>query len=166
MKWLFHYSKNLIYFPEVHLQIRLYHYLNLVRSNLFLDTHHVHIAGYYNFGAIKAELPIFLKKVIDSGRSVSLNSQYDATNEWCGIEELARYLTFLICSEAELLLIAKAPDLDEAVGTVLSWGCSTVVVTMGSAGANAYSKTQTITQTSFPVKVSFLIYLQKQIKKK
>lgn len=69
---------------------------------------HLHISGYYNCTTLQKELPDFLHKAQRSGHTTSLNPQFDASQQWKGLREIAPYLDVLICSEGEALSIAAA----------------------------------------------------------
>jgi sugar/nucleoside kinase (ribokinase family) len=122
-----------------------------------LSSHHIHIAGYYNCSSLKNDLPEFLKIASDKGKSISLNPQFDASNKWDGIFEIAPYLTFLICNTSELMSITKSENIDSSCEIILNLGCKYVIVTKGEQGADAYyysnvdgeNKISVICQSSF-----------------
>ena len=84
----------------------------------------------------------------EHGITTSINPQYDASESWSGIKDIAPFLTLFICHEAELINCIAAPNgtvhrnllsAASAAETLLQWGALLVVVTRGSLGASVFS---------------------------
>ena len=101
---------------------------------------HTHIGGYYNCPGIRSGLCEFLQRATAAGQTISVNPQYDASEKWDGIKEIAPYITYLIANESETCKIAHEQSLLEAVNVLLKdYGILSVIVTQGANGASLYS---------------------------
>lgn len=103
-----------------------------------LDTNHLHVTGYYNCAKLKHSVKDLFLEARNKGISTSLTTQYDSSNEWNGVQELAPYLNILLCNECELLAISACETHHSAAWRLLCWGCGLVVATLGEHGVKAY----------------------------
>ena len=104
---------------------------------------HIHVGGFYNCDKLKSEVTELFQKARALNKTTSLNPQHDAEGKWEGIKELCPYLTIFIGNEAELEKVSKLSDgcpILAQAKVLLDWGCTIVVVTRGSKGADAYRK--------------------------
>jgi sugar/nucleoside kinase (ribokinase family) len=78
----------------------------------------------------------------DRGLTTSLDTNDDPEGKWGGVlEEVLSLVDLLLCTEQELVHIAKVDDLDEAANRVAA-RVPLVVVKRGPLGASAYSQGQ------------------------
>lgn len=108
---------------------------------------HFHFAGYFNCKSLWQETPELFRVMRSRGITTSLNPQYDATESWTGIREIAPYLNIYICNETEAVATAASADgsssraamtVVKAAEIILGWGCEIVVITRSSKGASAF----------------------------
>ena len=121
------------------LSVKWFDQNDLIQTGL----NHLHIGGYYNCDTLRTEAYELLKNAREVGMTTSLNPQYDASEKWEGIQEICPYLTFFIANESELSCIAKVEEsvpLHLKAKILLDWGCSFVVVTLGTLGAVIFHK--------------------------
>eukprot|EP00904_Undaria_pinnatifida_P007281 jgi/Undpi1/3683/HiC_scaffold_16.g07053.m1 len=105
-----------------------------------LDSNHVHVAGFYNCPALVKDLPGLLAEAHARGATCSLVPQWDASEEWGGLDELYPLLDVFMPNEIEALKIAGCTDVHEAAYFFIERGVGLVVVTRGDGGATAMSK--------------------------
>ncbi|CAM9439872.1 unnamed protein product [Scytosiphon promiscuus] len=105
-----------------------------------LESQHVHLAGFYNFPSLWKDLPGILAEAKAVGASCSLGPQWDASEEWGGLEPLYPYLDVFIPNEVEALNISGCDDVLDAAAFFLDKGVGLVVITRGGDGALAVSK--------------------------
>ncbi|CAM9953205.1 unnamed protein product, partial [Ectocarpus sp. 8 AP-2014] len=118
-----------------------------------LESDHVHVGkqphhhhpndffpGFYNCPALWKDLPSLLAEAKAGGSSCSLGPQWDATEEWGGLEPLYPYLDVFMPNEDEALNISGCDDVAEAASFFLDRGVGLVVVTRGGGGAFAASR--------------------------
>eukprot|EP00752_Nemacystus_decipiens_P009355 g8360.t1 len=105
-----------------------------------LQSSHVHVAGFYNCPALWEDLPGILAEAKEAGASCSLGPQWDASEEWAGLEALYPLLDVFIPNEDEALNISGCSDVADAASFFLDRGVGLVVVTRGSGGALALSR--------------------------
>lgn len=112
--------------------------------SVLMSAKHVHFHGYFNLPALQSpELVQLLMKLRAKGITTSLDTQWDASEEWEGanknLHDVLKHLDVFLPSEEELQGIAKEPDSTKAarlVGGMMSAG-SLVVVKCGVRGAFA-----------------------------
>eukprot|EP00903_Cladosiphon_okamuranus_P011105 g10481.t1 len=105
-----------------------------------LESSHIHVAGFYNCPALWKDLPGILAEAKEGGASCSLGPQWDASEEWGGLEALYPYLDVFMPNEDEALNISGCSDVIDAASFFLDRGVGLVVVTRGANGALAVSR--------------------------
>ncbi|CAN0427640.1 unnamed protein product, partial [Laminaria digitata] len=66
-----------------------------------LDSSHVHVAGFYNCPALVKDLPGLLAEARARGATCSLGPQWDASEEWGGLNELYPFLDVFMPNEVK-----------------------------------------------------------------
>jgi ribokinase len=111
-----------------------------------LEPQHVHFASYFLQPQLAEWMPALCAELKRRQLFISLDTNWDPSERWYGVETLLRCVDLFLPNRAEALAIASAienrnvVDLEDA-GTVLAaLGCHTVIKN-GRAGATSYNQT-------------------------
>ncbi|WP_426625454.1 carbohydrate kinase family protein [Leifsonia sp. McL0607] len=108
-----------------------------------LSPRHVHIASYFLQPRLAATLPDLLGWLGERGITVSLDTNWDPSERWGGLEEVLRRVAVFLPNREEALAIATAvtgaapAGLEEAASALSALGCR-VVVKAGAEGGIAF----------------------------
>ncbi len=109
-----------------------------------LRPRHVHIASYFLQPGLAAALPDLLAWLEGRGIAVSLDTNWDPSERWSGLEEVLRRVAVFLPNREEALAIATAvtgvdpAGPEEAASALSALGCR-VVVKAGAEGAVAFA---------------------------
>lgn len=110
--------------------------LRHLNMDLVLEADALYIGGFYNCPELWPSVPDLLATCKLKGMTTLLSPQYDATEEWLGLDvSVWRHLDVLIANEVEALAISRRSGVVEAAHALLDEGVKLVVVTQGGAGA-------------------------------
>lgn len=102
---------------------------------------HLHISGFYNCVDLAQDLPVVLERARLNNISTSLTPQYDASENWSGLENILPLLTIILLNEIEAVKISRLTDAHD-LGAIGKWfldqGVEVVVITLGKNGAIAF----------------------------
>ncbi|MFZ2095796.1 MAG: carbohydrate kinase family protein [Anaerolineales bacterium] len=107
-----------------------------VSDHLLHQTRHLHIASYFLQTALHPGLPDLFRRAKLAGVTTSLDTNWDPTGEWHGLEELLQLTDVFLPNENEAIAISGATSLENAL-KVLSQKCKAVAIKCGSRGALA-----------------------------
>lgn len=108
-----------------------------------LRPRHVHVASYFLQPGLAASLPELFEWLGERGVTVSLDTNWDPSERWSGLDEVLRRVDVFLPNREETLAIAAAvtrvapADLEDAAGTLSQSGCR-VVVKAGAEGGIAF----------------------------
>ncbi len=97
---------------------------------------HLHVASYFLQTGLQAGLASLFERAHSLGLTTSLDTNYDPSGKWTGLEQLLPLTDVLLPNETEALALASAPDVDAAARS-LARKVGLVVVKLGAAGALA-----------------------------
>lgn len=107
-----------------------------VTDDLLHRARHLHVASYFLQTALQPGMPDLFTRARRIGLSTSLDTNWDPSGEWSGLDDVLTRTDIFLPNEAEALALTRAPTLAEAVAD-LSPQVPTLVVKQGSAGAMA-----------------------------
>lgn len=115
----------------------------------FHTARHVHVAGVFLLTGLRAELAGILRKARLAGCTVSIDTNWDPSEQW-EISDLLEVCDVLLPNEVEAAGIAGALARDAAVdpGMALSTLVETVVVKQGKAGARLVRGSYYVSETA------------------
>ncbi|ETW05150.1 hypothetical protein H310_04157 [Aphanomyces invadans] len=104
---------------------------------LFRATH-IHIGGFYSVTGLLPGLVDLLKAAKVRGITLSLDTNYDGSEQWNGLDEILPLLDVFLPNEVEAQRISKRDSLDDAVAYFRTVAPSTlIVVKIGREGVCA-----------------------------
>jgi len=99
-------------------------------------TRHIHVGSYFWQTALQPGLPALFAQARARGASTSLDTQWDPSGAWAGLDDLLAATDILLPNQAEACALADAADWRPALET-LAARVPTVAVKRGASGAAA-----------------------------
>ncbi len=135
--------------------------LNLIdasvfEENIFEEATHVHIGGYFLLNKLISAWPEQIKKLKQSGKTISLDTNWDPDQEWKTITDILPHVDVFLPNESEALSITGQDDISKA-GSILATYCPLVVIKCGEKGAIVFTDIEVV---EYPIPVRFLENLQ------
>lgn len=121
-------------------------------DNLLHRSRHLHVASCFLQTALQPGLPDLFAHAHALGLSTSLDTNWDPSGEWSGIEALLQHVDVFLPNENEALALTGTKDTG-AASQRLSDSCKLVVVKLGAEGAIARRGTETARSPALPVEV-------------
>jgi len=101
---------------------------------------HVHVGAYYLQPRLAADLPELFAEAQANGVSTSVDTNWDPSGRWDGLQNLAGCLDYLFVNEQEALCLARETSGNvEKAGDHLAELGMTLVVKLGARGARAWA---------------------------
>jgi len=119
---------------------------------LLLQTRHLHVASYFLQTKLQPDLPFLFRKARELGLTTSLDTNYDPSEKWTGIDELLAVTNVFLPNEKEAISLSGETNIDIAVSE-LSPKLETLAIKLGAVGALGTQKGQIVQVPSIPVKV-------------
>ncbi|KAG7395104.1 hypothetical protein PHYBOEH_004217 [Phytophthora boehmeriae] len=126
-----------------------------VDQQLVLSADHLHIGGFYSCASLRTKLKPLLEKARERGITTSLDTNYDSSEQWDGLEELFPLLDVFLPNEVEAMKVSHTESVDAAMEYFAQRIDGVTVIKVGSGGARAYcsKKQQEWKQGSYPTAV-------------
>lgn len=120
-----------------------------------LAADHLHIGGFYSCANLQSNLKPLLERARAHGLTISLDTNYDSSEEWHGLDAILPLLDVFLPNEVEAMKIARTSSVDDAMQYFAQHVHGLTVIKIGEGGARAQcSKTRaTWTQLSFKTDV-------------
>lgn len=110
-----------------------------VNRELLNQATHLHIAGFYSCTGLMKDLPELIAQVKSNGCTISMDTNYDGSGKWSGLNQMFPFLDVFLPNETEAALISKETETDR----ICSYFQSRVpltIVTLGSKGVQIISQ--------------------------
>lgn len=114
---------------------------DMVPATLIAASRHLHIGSYYLQHALRPDLPGLFAMMQSQGGTTSLDTNWDPTERWDGLEQLFAHTDLFLPNDAEACAISRQPDVQQAL-TTLARTVKTVAVKCGADGAVAQRGTE------------------------
>ncbi|KAF4321303.1 hypothetical protein BBO99_00001494 [Phytophthora kernoviae] len=126
-----------------------------IDEQLVMSVDHLHIGGFYSCASLRTKLKPLLEKAREHGITTSLDTNYDSSEKWDGLEELFPLLDVFLPNEVEAMKISHTESVDAAMEYFAQRIGGVTVIKIGSGGARAYcsKKQQEWKQRSYPAAV-------------
>lgn len=124
-----------------------------ISDALLRQARHLHIASYFMQTRLQPGLPELFRRAHALGLTTSLDTNYDPSKKWAGLDELLSVTDVFLPNETEAVSITRTPEVESAARQ-LAKKTRLVVVKLGSTGALACDG-QTIYRAG-PIEVSVL----------
>jgi sugar/nucleoside kinase (ribokinase family) len=123
-----------------------------IPDSLLRQARHLHIASYFLQDALRPGLPRLFERARSLGLTTSLDTNYDPSEQWCGLDELLCLTSVFLPNEVEACSLTGEEDVDIAAAK-LSAQVETLAIKLGADGALGVSKSQKVRVASIQVKV-------------
>ncbi|MGI5244255.1 carbohydrate kinase family protein [Dactylosporangium sp. CA-139066] len=108
-----------------------------VTGELLGAARHVHVASLFLQPALRAGLAGVFARARSEGLTTSLDTNWDPSGRWTGLEEILAVTDVFLPNAAELLAVTGAAGVDEAAKGLVALG-TTVVLKDGARGGRAW----------------------------
>jgi sugar/nucleoside kinase (ribokinase family) len=114
------------------------------------NVRHVHIGSYYLMDQLRSGYPEFLRELRGNGATVSLDTNWDPSETWDGLDEMATLVDVFIPNENEVRGITGEQDVMQGLA-VLAQRFPVVAAKLGDKGAAAMAGGQVYTADALKV---------------
>jgi ribokinase len=121
----------------------------VIDEGLVASVRHVHSASYFLLPRLAAHLPEVFARARAAGAGTSVDTNWDPSGEWSGIDRLLERTDVLLPNTAELLALTGRTDRDEAARVVLGHGCQ-VALKDGADGGVLWQSPDLVTRVPAP----------------
>lgn len=123
-----------------------------IPENLLSQAGHLHVASYFLQTGLQSGLPDLFERARAAGMTTSLDTNYDPSESWSGLEMLLPLTNVFLPNELEICSLTGSLNARQAVER-LAGKVETLAVKLGAQGALARQGIETIHVNSLPVKV-------------
>jgi sugar/nucleoside kinase (ribokinase family) len=123
-----------------------------VPNELLRQARHLHVASYFLQESLQPGLPRLFRSARAHGLTTSLDTNYDPTERWPGLDELLSVTNVFLPNQAEACSVAREQEVDEAAAA-LAGRVETLAIKLGADGALGVRDGQMVRVASMPVKV-------------
>ena len=114
---------------------------DMIPAALIDDARHVHVGSYYLQHALRPDLPALFARVQANGGTTSLDTNWDPSEQWAGLEQLFTHTSLFLPNDAEALAISRQTDIEAARQVLATW-VHTVAIKCGADGGMAQQGAQ------------------------
>lgn len=123
-----------------------------VSDALLRQARHLHVGSYYLQTELQADLPSLFERAHGLGLTTSLDTNYDPSEQWSGLDGLLPVTDILLPNEREAKALSGRSNLEEAALRLASQ-VETLAVKLGSQGALGFRGGVRSRVASIPVNV-------------
>jgi sugar/nucleoside kinase (ribokinase family) len=116
------------------------------------QSRHLHVASYFLQTALRPDLPGLFQRARGLGLTTSLDTNFDPSGEWSGVDQLLPFTDVLLLNEREAISLARESKIDAAVARLAS-RVDILVVKLGARGALARRARESVQSPSLAVDV-------------
>jgi sugar/nucleoside kinase (ribokinase family) len=123
-----------------------------IPNDLLRRARHLHVASYFLQDALRPGLPDLFRRAHALGLTTSLDTNYDPTERWEGLDQLLPLTDVFLPNATEACALTGVPDVEEAAAR-LARIVRVVAVKLGAEGALGVQGEQMARVPSLPVAV-------------
>jgi sugar/nucleoside kinase (ribokinase family) len=123
-----------------------------IPDDLLRRARHLHVASYFLQDALRPGLPDLFRRAHALGLTTSLDTNYDPTERWEGLDQLLPLTDVFLPNATEACALTGVPDVEEAAAR-LARIVRVVAVKLGAEGALGVQGEQMARVSSLPVAV-------------
>lgn len=123
-----------------------------IPEELLRKTRHLHVASYFLQTKLQPDLPNLFQRAKAFGCTTSLDTNYDPSEKWIGLDQLLPLTNIFLPNEKEALSLSAKENVDSAAVSLGS-RVETLVIKMGADGVVGVHEKQNVRIPSIPVKV-------------
>jgi sugar/nucleoside kinase (ribokinase family) len=124
-----------------------------IPDRLLRQARHLHVASYFLQTELQPGLPDLFRRAHAAGLTTSLDTNYDPSEEWAGLDELLRLTDVFLPNQKEALAITRAANVEQAARQ-LAKEARTVAIKMGAEGGLACHDNQLVRARSIEVNIA------------
>lgn len=124
-----------------------------IPDTLLAQARHLHVASYFLQKNLQPGLPDLFRRAHSSGLTTSLDTNYDPSEKWTGLEELLSVTDIFLPNQTEALALAPADNV-ETSAQQLAHMAGLVAVKLGAAGALACQGQSIVRAASLPIHIA------------
>jgi sugar/nucleoside kinase (ribokinase family) len=114
--------------------------INDISDEILVSAKHIHFSSYFIQSGIRKDVEVLFKRARALGLTTSLDTQWDPSEEWdFDYRNILPYVDVFLPNEAEMLAIAGADNLTDAIKKLSPFG-KNLVIKRGSRGALMWSE--------------------------
>jgi sugar/nucleoside kinase (ribokinase family) len=123
-----------------------------ISDELLARSRHLHVASYFLQTALQPGLRQLFERAQREGLTTSLDTNYDPSEGWQGVNELLTVTNVFLPNEVEVCSLTRSQNVDHAVGKLVQ-RVETLVVKQGVQGAIGVKKGERVKVNSLNVEV-------------
>lgn len=123
-----------------------------ISDNLLSQARHLHLASYFLQTKLQPDLPKLFQRAHSLEVTTSLDTNYDPSEKWVGIDELLSATNVFLPNKTEALSISKADNIETAAKQLANKS-ELVAIKLGPDGALACQDNEIIRSESISVNV-------------
>jgi sugar/nucleoside kinase (ribokinase family) len=123
-----------------------------IPDDLLRQARHLHVASYFLQDALRPDLPGLFARARALGLSTSLDTNWDPTGRWQGVQDLLPLTNVFLPNAAEACALTGEENVEGAADR-LSARVETLAIKLGAEGALGVHAGQTVRVPSLPVQV-------------
>lgn len=123
-----------------------------ISDELLQQTRCLHVTSYFLQTRLRPELPEVFKRAHQLGVVTSLDTNWDPSEAWLGLEDLLKLVDVFLPNENEALAMTRTANCEQALQKLASGGGLTVIK-RGAAGVIAGNGKQAAIAHALPMKV-------------
>lgn len=123
-----------------------------VSDDLLSQARHLHVASYFLQTHLREGLPGLFRRAHSLGLTTSLDTNWDPSGEWRGLDDLLALADVFLPNENEALAVAHADTVDAALEQLTQLS-QTVAIKQGERGGVAQREADTVSAAPLPVEV-------------
>jgi sugar/nucleoside kinase (ribokinase family) len=123
-----------------------------ITDGLLQQARYLHVASYFMQKALQPGLPQLFNRAHTFGLTTSLDTNYDPSEKWVGLDQLLKETNVFFPNETEACSITGTKNVDQAADQ-LSKKVYTLAVKPGSQGAMGVDKVQKVKIPSIKIKL-------------
>jgi len=121
-------------------------------STDFSEYRHAHFSGIYQQEAFLPNIVSTMQHFKKLGISISVDTQWDVTENWDHLDEIYSMLDYLIINEEEALSISRATNIDSAL-SYFAGQVSCTLIKLGNKGVCFYENGEVKNVPAYPAEV-------------
>lgn len=123
-----------------------------ISDDLLSKARHLHMASYFLQTRLQPDLPNLFRRARSLGLTTSLDTNYDPSEKWIGVDELLLLTNVFLPNEKEALSLSGEKDVHSAASSLGS-KVETLAIKMGADGAMGVHEKKRFKAPSISVKV-------------
>lgn len=123
-----------------------------IPDSLLRQTRHLHVASYFLQTNLQPGLFSLFQRARQLGLTTSLDTNYDPSEKWVGVNELLSVTNVFLPNKKEAISLVGTTDVEIAADR-LGQRVETVAIKLGAEGAIGVHASQKVKVASIPVKV-------------